>query len=480
MRDGFIKVAAGTPRIRVADCHYNAEQIFTLMRQAAGQGVRVLCLPELCLTGYTCADLFFHDTLLQGAEEALSTVLEATRNLDMITALGMPVRGEFDNKLYNCAVVIHKGKILGVVPKTNLVCHSGKNELRWFSAPAECERTVSLCGTTLTMSTCGTFACSTMPGLVIGVEIGEDLWAAVPPSTELCRSAGATVILNPSATCEIVGRADFRRTMVTAHSAKMVCGYVCAEAGEGESTTDVVYTGHGLIAENGTMLSERRFAGGLTISEIDVDKLIYERRRMNTYAPGMDAEDYWRRPFALDVTPTKLTRYVAPSPFVPEDSAERAERCNEILYIAASGLKKRIEHTHAKKAVVGLSGGLDSTLAILITALAMRMLGRPSTDILAITMPCFGTTDRTRDNAVELAERLGATLKRIDIGEAVQQHFKDIGQSMDNHDVTFENGQARERTQVLMDVANQCGGMVIGTGDLSELALGWPPTTATT
>jgi len=474
MKDGFIKVAAATPRIRVADCRYNAEQIFTLMRQADQQGVRVIAFPELCLTGATCGDLFLHDTLLRGAEEALGTILEATRNLDMVAAIGMPVRGSFDNKLYNCAVIIHKGNILGVVPKTHLSNHSGKNELRWFSSLQGSERVATLCGKSMTLSTCGTFACSTMPGLVIGVELGEDLWAAVPPSVDLCRNTGATVILNLSATGEIVGRADYRRAFVTTQSAKMVCGYVYADAGEGESTTDNVYAGHNLIAENGTLLAERRFSTGLTVSEIDVDLLIYERRRMNTYTPEIaDADEFWRRGFSLEPSFTKLTRYVSPSPFIPEDSVLRAQRCNEILCIAASGLKKRIEHTHAKKAVVGLSGGLDSTLAILITALAMRMLGRPSTDILAITMPCFGTTDRTRDNAVELAERLGATLKRIDIGEAVQQHFKDIGQSMDNHDVTFENSQARERTQVLMDVANQCGGMVIGTGDLSELALGW-------
>jgi len=329
-----------------------------------------------------------------------------------------------------------------------------------------------LCERRVTMSTSGAFSCSTMPGLVIAVELGEDLWSAVPPSVALCTGAGATVVLNLAATSEIVGRADFRRSMVAAHSARMVCGYVYADAGEGESTTDAVYAGHSLIAENGQFLAERRFSSGLAVSEIDVEKLIYERRRMNTYEKVYE-ESFWRYPFHMELGETKLTRYISSSPFVPEDPAERAERCNEILYIAASGLKKRLEHTHAQKAVVGLSGGLDSTLAILITALAMRMLGRPSTDILAITMPCFGTTDRTRDNAVELAERLGATLKRIDIGEAVQQHFKDIGQSMDNHDVTFENGQARERTQVLMDVANQCGGMVIGTGDLSELALGW-------
>ena len=474
MRDGFIKVAAGTPRIRVADCRYNAEQIFTLMRQAAGQGVRVLCLPELCVTGYTCGDLFLHDTLLQGAEEALSTILEATRNLDMITALGLPVRCELDNKLYNCAAIIHKGNILGLVPKTHIPNHSGMSELRWFASGEGGDRAVKLCGESVTMSTSGVFACDTMPGLVIGVEICEDLWAAVPPSVDLCRNNGATVILNLSASSEIVGKADYRRALVTGQSAKMVCGYVFANAGEGESTTDVVFAGHSLIAENGALLAERRFAAGLTVSEIDVGRLVYERRRMNTYAAASgDQEKGWRKAFSLKPATTNLTRYIAPSPFVPEDPAARAERCNEILYIAASGLKKRLEHTHAQKAVVGLSGGLDSTLAILITALAMRMLGRPSTDIVAITMPCFGTTDRTRDNAVELAERLGATLKRIDIGEAVQQHFKDIGQSMSNHDVTFENSQARERTQVLMDVANQCGGLVIGTGDLSELALGW-------
>ena len=465
MRDGFIKVAAGTPKIRVADCRYNAEQIFTMMREADKQGVKVLCLPELCLTGYTCGDLFLQDTLLCGAEEGLQTILEATRNLDMVTVLGLPVRCKWDNKLYNCAAVIQSGEILGLVPKTYLPNYGEFYEQRWFASGAGVETSVDLCGETVDMDAAGLFACETVPNLVLGVEICEDLWATEPPSARLARG-GATVILNLSASNELVGKSGYRRNLVVGQSGRLVCGYVYADAGEGESTTDLVFTGHNMIAENGALLAERRFATGLTISEIDVDRLAYERRRMTTFN-GQRQADLWRASFSLPLEETRLTRAVSPAPFVPADAEDRAERCNEILKIAALGLKKRLEHTGARTAVVGLSGGLDSTLAILITAVAMKLLDRPASDIIAVTMPCFGTTDRTRDNAVELAERLGATLKRIDIGSA------DIGQSMDNHDVTFENGQARERTQVLMVIANQNGGLVIGTGDLSELALGW-------
>ena len=472
MRDGFIKVAAGTPQIKVADCRHNAEACFTLMREAAKQGVKVLVLPELCLTGYTCGDLFLHDTLLQGAEEALATVLEATRNLDMVTAIGLPVRNKWDNKLYNCAAVIHKGEILGLVPKTALPNYGEFYEGRWFASGQGVEAYIRLCGQDVDLCARQLFGCQSMPNLVIGVEICEDLWGTQPPSG-LLSAAGATVMLNLSASDEVVGKAEYRRALVTGQSARLVCGYVYADAGEGESTTDMVFAGHNLIAENGALLAERRFACGLTVSEIDVDRLVYERRRMNTYTASKEALEIGRVNFDLDTEETRLTRRFSPTPFVPEDSADRAERCDEILKIAALGLKRRLEHTHAAAAVVGLSGGLDSTLAILIAAVAMKLLDRPASDIIAVTMPCFGTTDRTRDNAVELAGRLGATLKRIDIGEAVKQHFKDIGQSMDNHDVTFENGQARERTQVLMDIANQCGGLVVGTGDLSELALGW-------
>ena len=411
------------------------------------------------------------DTLLCGAEEGLQTILEATRNLDMVTVLGLPVRCKWDNKLYNCAAVIQSGEILGLVPKTYLPNYGEFYEQRWFASGAGVETSVDLCGETVDMDAAGLFACETVPNLVLGVEICEDLWATEPPSARLARG-GATVILNLSASNELVGKSGYRRNLVVGQSGRLVCGYVYADAGEGESTTDLVFTGHNMIAENGALLAERRFATGLTISEIDVDRLAYERRRMTTFN-GQRQADLWRASFSLPLEETRLTRAVSPAPFVPADAEDRAERCNEILKIAALGLKKRLEHTGARTAVVGLSGGLDSTLAILITAVAMKLLDRPASDIIAVTMPCFGTTDRTRDNAVELAERLGATLKRIDIGSAVKVHFKDIGQSMEDHSVTFENGQARERTQVLMDIANQNGGLVIGTGDLSELALGW-------
>ncbi|NLF35343.1 MAG: NAD(+) synthase [Clostridiales bacterium] len=473
MRDGFVKVAAGTPSVRVADCRYNAEQCFALMREAYRQGVRVLVLPELCLTGYTCGDLFLQDTLLRGAEEALVTVLEATKHLDMVTALGLPVR--YKNKCYNCAAVIHRGVILGVVPKTHLPNYGVFYEGRWFTAAPAREDcgSVRLAGQSACFSSRALFSCDTIPNLTLGVELCEDLQAADPPSRRLAE-LGATLILNLSASGEAVGRAPFRRQLVAGQSARLVCGYLCADAGDGESSTDMVFTGHNLVAENGVLLRERRFATGLTISEIDVDRLAYERRRMNTFPTDPAAGDGCAGLiFSLEPSTTTLTRHFSPTPFVPEDLEDRADRCGEILRIAALGLKKRLEHTEAATAVVGLSGGLDSTLAVLITGIAMKLLDRPASDIIAVTMPCFGTTDRTRDNAVELAGRLGATLRHIDISASVRSHFKDIGQSMGNHDVTFENGQARERTQVLMDIANQTGGLVVGTGDLSELALGW-------
>ena len=475
MKDGFVKVAAGTPKIRVADCRYNAEQIFTLMREADKQGVKVLALPELCLTGYTCGDLFLQETLLDGAEEGLRTILEATKNLDMVTAIGLPVRDRWHNKLYNCAAIIHKGEVLGLVPKTYVPNYGEFYEQRWFAAsdgPNGVDDDFEVCGQSVCLNSNGVFACDSLPDLVIGVEICEDLWAPEPPSTSLARR-GATLILNLSASNETVGKAAYRRSLVTGQSGRLVCGYVYADAGEGESTTDLVFAGHNLIAENGAILAERRFATGLTISEIDVAKLTAERRRMNTFTFPKDGPDVWRMSFDLDLTTTRLTRPVSPTPFVPEDDAGREEWCSEILCIAALGLKKRLEHTGAKTAVVGLSGGLDSTLAVLITALAMQMLGRPSSDIIAVTMPCFGTTDRTKSNAVLLAERLGATLRTVDISGSVRSHFRDIGHDPEDHSVTYENAQARERTQVLMDIANATGGLVIGTGDLSELALGW-------
>ena len=472
MRDGFICIAAGTPKIRVADCRYNAEQIFTMMREADKQGVKILALPELCLTGYTCGDLFLQDTLLDGAEEGLRTILEATRHLEILTALGMPVRNKWNSKLYNCAVVIQRGEIKGVVPKTYIPNYGEFYEQRWFASNPAANDSLVLCGEEIELTGRLLHECETAPGLVVGVEICEDLWAPEPPSTTLAR-AGATVILNLSASNEVVGKAAYRRQLVVGQSGRLCCAYVYADAGEGESTTDLVFTGHNMIAENGVLLAERRFATGLTVSEIDVGRLVYDRRRMNTFTEQDRTVEIWRSYFQLEMAKTKLTRYVSPTPFIPENEADRAARCEEILTIAALGLKKRLEHTGAKTAVVGLSGGLDSTLALLIAALAMGMLHRPASDIVAVTMPCFGTTDRTRNNAVVLAGRMGATLRAIPIGETVRSHFRDIGQSPENRDVTYENAQARERTQVLMDVANQTGGLVIGTGDLSELALGW-------
>ena len=468
MKDGFISVACVTPKLRLADCHYNAEQTFTMMRQAEKAGAKVLVLPELGLTGYSCGDLFYQETLLRGAEEALATVLEATRNLEVVTAVGLPVR--INNKLYNCAAIIQYGTILGLVPKSHLPNYGEFYEKRQFAPAPEDGQYVTLCGQEDIWFQAGqVFWCDNIPDLALGFEICEDLWTPDSPSVNMAQ-AGATIIGNLSASNDLIGKDAYRRQLVTMQSAKLLCGYVYSSCGEGESTSDVVFGAHQMIAENGSLLAERRFDGGLLISEIDIQRLAYERRRTQV----MDEADApCGATFSLTVSPTKLTRYVAPMPFVPEDKEDRDDRCREILLLASLGLKQRLEHTGAKTAVVGLSGGLDSTLAVLITGLAMKMLDRPMTDIIAVTMPCFGTTDRTKNNAVILAERMGATLKTVDISASVRSHFKDIGHDMEDHSVTFENGQARERTQVLMDIANKNGGLVIGTGDLSELALGW-------
>ncbi len=479
MRDGFVKVAAGTPKIRVADCHHNAEQIIALMKEAAAQGVKVLALPELCLTGYTCGDLFLQPTLLDGAERALGRILEETKGLDMLTALGLPVWNPWDNKLYNCAAIIQKGQIHRLIPKTHIPSYGEFYETRWFASGKDLDTTADLCGQNVHMSPNIILACETMPNLVVGIEICEDLWAAEPPSGALAR-AGATLILNLSASDEVAGKADYRRRLVTGQSGRGLCAYVYADAGEGESSTDLVFAGHDMVAESGVLLAENCFEPGLTVAEIDVDRLIYDRRRINTFTPPEhtpidDAHclGICRGFFSLEAAETPLTRPVSPTPFIPSEESRRGERCREIITIAALGLKKRLEHTNASCAVVGLSGGLDSTLAILITAKAFDLLGRDRKGILAVTMPCFGTTKRTRSNAEILARELGADFLEVNIGKAVEQHFADIGQSMEDHGVAFENAQARERTQVLMDLANQRGGLVIGTGDLSELALGW-------
>ena len=480
MHDGFIKVAAATPKIRLADPAYNAPQIVALMKEAAGLGVKVMVFPELCLTGYSCGDLFLQPTLIKGAEEALGTILKKTKKLDVVAAIGLPVE-DTNHKLYNCAAIIHKGELEDVVSKTYIPNYGEFYERRWFSSleATPCPKdkdccSIPLCGKNIAMANQRMWRCDSVPNLMIGVEICEDLWGVEPPSGKLA-SAGATLILNLSASNEVIGKAAYRRELVKSQSARCICGYVYADAGEGESTADLVFAGHNLIAENGTVLAENRFHTGLTVSEIDVDKLAYERRRMNTFPAGdtSHASGFHCYEVDMELADTALTRPVEKNPFLPVDPAEQNARCEEILTIAALGLKQRLSHANAKTAVLGLSGGLDSTLAALICAKALDLLGRPRTDLLCVTMPCFGTTERTRSNAEVLAERLGASLRTVDIGAAVKQHFADIGQDMENHDVTFENAQARERTQVLMDIANQTGGLVVGTGDLSELALGW-------
>ena len=465
MKDGFLSVACGSPDLRPADCNYNAEQTFTLMRKAEKAGARVLVLPELGLTGYSCADLFFQDTLLRGAEEALATVLEATRHLEVVAAAGLPLR--VGGRLYDCAAVIQKGKILGVVPKANL---SGA-ESRWFSpAPDDC-RAVSLCGQSgVPFAAALTFPCDTLSGLTLGFEFGGDLAALAPPSARMALD-GATVIGCLDAAPAVVGMDDRHRQFVTSQSLRLSCGYLYASAGEGESVADMVYGAHELISENGALLAERRFDGGLLMSEIDLSRLAYERRR-NWRAPA-PSEPRRATSFALTLGETRLTRYLPSMPFVPESPAALRERCREILLTAALGLKRRLQDTRSKAVVIGLSGGLDSTLAALICVRAMELLGRPATDIVAVTMPGFGTTDSTKDNAAQLAERLGLTLRTVRISSSVLRHFRDIRHDPDSHNVTYENAQARERTQILMDIANDLGGLVVGTGDLSELALGW-------
>lgn len=466
MKDGFLSAACGTPDLRPADCHYNAEQTFTVMRKADKAGARVLVLPELGLTGSTCADLFFQETLLKGAEEALATVLEATRHLEVVAAVGLPLRVR--GRLYDCAAVIQKGNILGLVPKTEL----SDAESRYFTPAPNTVASVDILGQ------CGvpfgaalTFPCETLPGLTLGFEFGGDLAALTPPSARMARD-GATVVGCLDAAPAIIGMDDRHRQFVTGQSLRLVCGYLYTSAGAGESVADCVYGAHQLISENGALLAERRFDGGLLVSEIDLARLAYERRRhwRNVSAP---ADCRRAASFALTLTETRLTRYLPSMPFVPESPDALRERCREILLTAALGLKRRLQDTNSKAAVIGLSGGLDSTLAVLIAARAMELCGRPASDIVAVTMPGFGTTDGTKDNAVRLAECLGVTLRTVRISSSVLKHFHDIGHDPDLHNVTYENAQARERTQILMDIANDLGGLVVGTGDLSELALGW-------
>ena len=475
MIHGFIKTAAVTPKVQVADPEGNAREIIRLAKEAAGNGAKIIVFPELCITGYTCGDLFLQELLLESAKEALLQIIRETRELDALIFAGLP--WEKEGKLYNVAAVFQGGKLLGLVPKTCIPNYGEFYELRHFARgnqeadavwtdSGDGERDYIPFGTRLL------FTCEEMPGLALAAEICEDVWVPDPPSIHHAL-AGATVIVNCSASDETTGKDAYREALISGQSARLVCGYIYANAGEGESSQDLVFGGHNLIAENGKILSRSaRFKNETIYADLDIARIVGERRRMTTFFSRTDAV-YTEIGFHLNKEETKLSRFIDPAPFVPDDSQDRQKRCEEIFAIQYMGLKKRLEHTRSRTAVVGISGGLDSTLALLVAVRAFDSLGLPRKGILGVTMPCFGTTDRTYRNACELVRKLGGTLREVDIREAVTTHFRDIGHDPEVHDVTYENSQARERTQVLMDLANQSGGLVIGTGDMSELALGW-------
>lgn len=469
MRQGFVKVAAVTPKIKVADTKYNAELILDMMKESTRQGAKIVVFPELCLTGYTCQDLFLQERLLQGAKDALMKLVKESASLDAIFFVGLPF--EILGKLYNVAAVFSHGEVLGLVPKSYLPNYNEFYEARHFVSGAELATEVVLPdGSCVPADRDLLFVCEQMPKLRIGVELCEDLWTPNPPSISHAL-AGASVLVNLSASNELTGKDSYRRELVSGQSARLLAAYIYASAGEGESTQDLVFSGHNIIAENGQILAEsKRFGHGILYSEIDVERLCAQRRRMTTFVT--EDQTHTEILFSLKIEETKLTRFIDPAPFVPTDRQNREKRCDEILMIQAMGLKKRLEHTGAN-AVVGISGGLDSTLALLVTVRAFDLCGRDHKGITAVTMPGFGTTDRTYDNAVKLIQSLGAEFVEVDICQSVNVHFSDIGQDPSVHDVTYENSQARERTQILMDIANKKNALVIGTGDLSELALGW-------
>lgn len=472
MKDGFIKVAAATPKIKVADPAYNTEEILKIIDETEKNGASILVFSELTISGYTCGDLFLQQPLLTECKNQLLRIVKATENKSMLVVVGCPI--VIKQKLYNCAVVISDGSILGIVPKTHLPNYSEFYELRHFTSGEGLEEDLWFGEEFgyVNVAVNQLFKCKEIPELVVACEICEDLWVPLPPSTYHAM-AGATVICNPSASVETTTKESYRRSLVSNQSARLLAAYIYADAGEGESTQDVVYSGHHLICENGSVLAEaKRFTNEIIYADIDVQKLAAERRKMTSFLGGQ-TDDYFEQEFSLEVKENKITRTFPKAPFVPDNQDERDKRCDEILSLQSMGLKKRLEHTNCKHAVVGISGGLDSTLAVLVTARAFDLLDIPRENLICVTMPCFGTTDRTYQNAVSLIKELGATLKEVRIEKAVRQHFADIGHDENNHDVTYENSQARERTQILMDMANQYNGMVIGTGDMSELALGW-------
>ena len=467
---GFVKVACATIDVQVANPIYNSERVIEKVKECALKKVHLLVFPELCMSGYTCQDLFLQDSLLKGVEKGIQHILEETKEIPMVFMVGAPVL--VDDKCYNCAVVMLKGKILGIVPKTYLPNYNEFYEVRHFYKAPSINQYITYLDQYVPFGNRLLFRNSAYKNWIMGIEICEDLWVPNPPSTYHALG-GATILCNLSASNEIVGKKEYREMLVNATSARLVAGYLYCSSGNGESTTDLVFSGANIIAENGSILKKATlFKNETIISEIDVEKMVLERQKMTSYETS-NREGYSLISFDLPLDKVELTRFFSPTPFIPHDEKERYERVKSILKLQVMGLLKRVEHTHASTLVIGLSGGLDSTLALLVAVEAMKELKRNLKDIHCITMPCFGTSERTKRNAHDLASSLGVTLLEINITESVTQHLKDIGHDLDTHDVTFENAQARERTQVLMDYANKTGGLVVGTGDLSELALGW-------
>lgn len=466
MKDGFIKVAAATPKIKLADCKFNAGQIIKIIKQMYEKKVKVLALPELCLTGYTCYDLFFQKQLVNKAKEELLNILKATKNIKMLTCIGLPV--EYKNKLYNCEAIIFAGEILGFVPKSFLPNYNEFYEERYFEAFSGENTKIKFNGQDYLFGTNILFACENMPELKIGVEICEDIWASFPKSASHA-SASATLILNASASNELVGKANSRKNLISSHSLKYCCGYVYACAGQGESTTDMVFAGHNMIFENGKMLSQSEpFKNKAVISEIDLQMILARRQKINTFCT-LNTEKYDEVKFTLDFEETNLTRKINNLPFVLDQERE----LETVLNIQAYALKQRLENININKIILGLSGGVDSTLVLMVACRTFDLMNIDRKNIITITMPCFGTSSRTKNNALNLAKELHLTIKEVDITKSVLQHFKDINQNENEHDTTFENAQARIRTLILMDFANKENAIVLGTGDMSELALGF-------
>lgn len=471
MKDGFVRVAAVTPEVKVADPAYNAEKVTQGIDAAAARGAKIIVFPEMVISGYTCGDLLLQHSLIDACKKELKGVAEYTKDLDVLVFVGLPYY--FRDKLYSVAAVLHRGLCIGIVPKTFIPEYSEFYEARYFTSGNASVLTTDFFGTGIPFGTHIIFENGeSMPELKVACEICEDVWVPAPPSI-LHAMAGANIIVNLSASDELAGKDAYRRQLISQASGSRISGYVYASAGDGESSQDLVFGGHDIIAENGQILAESKlFTTGVITADIDIERLLSERRRRNTFTENV-YDDYIRIPFLINETEVDINRSIPPLPFVPDDEVKKKERCEEITDIQSLGLAKRLKHTGLHNEIIGLSGGLDSTLALMVTVKAFDRLGYERKDIHAVTMPGFGTTDRTYDNAVKLAKTLGCDLLEVDIKKSVTQHMSDIGADINVHDVTYENAQARERTQILMDLSNRLSGLVTGTGDMSELALGW-------